>query len=100
MKWLNFILILAGVLLLFIAGIQFFKFSSLQKKLSKKNLDSHKKILGDDFRTRAVDMKIRRYKWEKGIFIVRAHFDADGNLVGKQNISTRFSRQKKDVAWN
>lgn len=100
MEWLNIILVLAGAVVIIYTSIQFFKFSFLQKKLYQKNLKGYKKILGEDYRSRAVDMKIRRYKWEKGIFIVRAHFDDEGNLIGRQNIRTRFSRKKKEITWN
>lgn len=100
MKWLNIILVLAGAVVIIYTGIQFFKFSFLQKKLYQKNLKGYKKVLGEDYRSRAVDMKTRRYKWEKGIFIVRAHFDDEGNLIGRKNIRTRFSRKKKEITWN
>lgn len=59
-----------------------------------------KKVPGEGYRSRPVDMKTRRYKWDKGIFMVRAHFDDKGNLIGTQNISTRFSRKRKEINLN
>ena len=100
MEWTNFILITLGVLIVVYTCIQFWRFSYLWKKLNHTNLDGYKKVLGEGYRSRPVDMKTRRYKWDKGIFVVRAHFDDKGNLIGTQNISTRFSRKRKEINLN
>ncbi|MFT3945418.1 MAG: hypothetical protein QM763_00475 [Agriterribacter sp.] len=100
MEWLNFILIASGALLIIYICIQVFRFSYLQKKLNHTNLDGYKKVLGENYRSKPIDQKTRRYKWEKGFFIIRAHFDEKGNLVGTQNISTRIFHKKKDRVLN
>jgi len=102
MEWLIFLFIAAGALIVIYTCIQFFRFFLLRKKLNHTDTDikGYTKVLGDDYRSRAVDTKTRRCKWDKGIFVVRAHFDEDGNLVGKKNITTRIFSNKKEISWN
>ncbi|MCC6287949.1 MAG: hypothetical protein IT249_08690 [Chitinophagaceae bacterium] len=100
MEWLNFILIATGAVLIVFTCIQLFRFSYLRKNLGHQNLEGYKNILGDNYRIKPIDTNTRRYKWDKGIFVVRAHFDEKGNLIGTQDISTRIFRKRKDVSMN
>lgn len=95
MEWLIFVLLLSGTALIIYTCVQFFRFSYLQKKLNHQDLEQYKKILGNDYRSRPIDTKTRRYKWDKGIFVIKAHFNENGEMIGEQHITPVFSKRKK-----
>jgi len=53
----------------------------LRERLKKANLDTFKKILGQTYKIKKIDDGEKRYKWSKGLFIVKANFDNYGGLI-------------------
>ncbi|WP_133176788.1 hypothetical protein [Terrimonas sp.] len=56
-----------------------------------KRRDEFIKVLGEGYKSRPLDMETYRYKWHKGVFIIRADFDKKGILKGEKKISRGFS---------
>ncbi|MFT3704300.1 MAG: hypothetical protein QM802_18170 [Agriterribacter sp.] len=68
---------------------QYLLFRKLKQKLDTQNREVFVKELGEKYKIRPINYDLHRYKWLKGIFIVRANFDDKGNLVGSKTISRR-----------
>lgn len=56
-------------------------FRALRSKLLDQNLEFFKQVLGVGYQFRYTADGIRRYKWRKGWYIIRASFDETGNLI-------------------
>lgn len=68
-------------------------FMRLKRKLPKADYNTFIDLLGDQYRSRPIDAKTRRYKWSKGIFTIKATFDDDGSAVGDVSITRKTKKQ-------
>lgn len=72
----------------------------LRIKLKNANLDTFIKILGGSFRYRVVYDGVIRYKWIKGLLIVRATFDTKGNLVNTERAEYNFKKPNTEFTFS
>ncbi|MFT3704543.1 MAG: hypothetical protein QM802_19405 [Agriterribacter sp.] len=99
MKFFEIILLMASAIIIAYLFTQYFLFKRLKQKLGHTTRDAFIKSLGDHYKVRPLDSNLHRYKWLKGIFIIRANFNDKGNLVGMINISRRhFFDRTESVA--
>lgn len=53
----------------------------LKRRLSKRDLEGFKKILGTKYQAKSLGEGDKRYRWNKWVYSVKANFDNEGNLV-------------------
>lgn len=53
----------------------------LGKKIGSKDLDAFIDYLGTDYKYKYLSNGDKRYKWKKGIIIIKGNFDEDGKLI-------------------
>ena len=61
--------------------LSFFIISKKITKIKEQKLDAYKTAFGTYYQYRKLDNGLFRYKWTKGWLILRASFDAEGNLI-------------------
>jgi len=87
-------LVIYSVLIAFLGFISYrvaaiiYYFKVLRSMLLDQNLEDFKQVLGVGYQFRYTSNGIRRYKWRKGWYIIRASFNDIGNLIpsGKNEI--------------
>lgn len=65
----------------------FIVYSRIKKKLMGADLYTFTIHLGDDYVYRFLSDEIKRYKWKKGLLIIKASFDKEDKLVSNQILS-------------
>lgn len=70
--------------------ITFFIYSRLKKKLSMADLDTFKSQLGEDYVFSFLSDEIRRYKWKKGLLVIKASFDYHDRQASSRILSFNF----------
>lgn len=70
--------------------ITFFIYRKLTKKLKDADLDAFTQHFGDDYVFRFSSNDVRRYKWKKGLFVVKASFDKQDRLTGRNILPFDF----------
>lgn len=61
--------------------VTFFIYKKLTKKLKGADLDTFTNHFGEDYVFRFSTTGTRRYKWKKGLFVVKASFDKQDQLA-------------------
>ncbi|MEO8770201.1 MAG: hypothetical protein ABI402_08955 [Ferruginibacter sp.] len=61
--------------------LTFFIISKKKSRIKEQNLDAYKSAFGTYYQYRKLENGLFRYKWPKGWLILRASFDANGNLI-------------------
>ncbi len=77
-------IIVIGIVLMFLFVYKLFTFLIfliLKARLRNGNFDSFTRILGSKYQYRLTFNGLRRYKWSKLWFAVKANFDEKGNLI-------------------
>jgi hypothetical protein len=61
--------------------ITFFIYRRLTRKLKGADLETFTRHFGEDYAFRFLSGDIRRYKWQKGLFVIKASFDKQDRLT-------------------
>ena len=61
--------------------ITFFIYRRLMKRLKGADLDTFTRYLGEDYVFRFLSGDVRRYRWKKGLFVVKAGLDEQDRLT-------------------
>lgn len=79
----SFLIVFIGFIAYRVIAIIYY-FSVLRLRLLGQNLEFFKQILGVGYQFRYTADGIRRYKWPKGWYVIRASFDEAGNLIASK----------------
>jgi len=91
---ISFIPASIGVILLVCVAVQIFRFRRIRNQIIHGSKSDLVKKLGPDYKEKMIHSELSRYKWEKGIFIVRANFDKHGKLISSK-VSMRLYKRKR-----
>jgi hypothetical protein len=86
------ILIILICFLIYKAAAIIYYFRVLRLNLLGQNLEFFKQFLGVGYQFRYTVDGLRRYKWQKGWYTIRASFDDSGNLIGSNKKEINFFR--------
>lgn len=92
----SIILVISGAILLLYVAVQWLMLAGLRKRAAKADRTTHITLFGKNFRYKMIHDQLYRYKWKKGIFIVRADFDKEGKLIGTDKITFRLRKRTPD----
>jgi hypothetical protein len=83
--------------ILLAAGWVFYKlityfiiYSRIKKKFKNGDLHDFTNQFGEDYVFRFSSNDTRRYKWKKGLLVIKASFDNDDKLTGNRVLSFDF----------
>ncbi|MFT3681366.1 MAG: hypothetical protein QM791_13900 [Ferruginibacter sp.] len=83
-------LYIAAFVWVFFKLVTFFIYIRLKKKLTGTDLETFTRQLGDDYAFRFLEDNKRRYKWKKGLLIIKASFDEQDRLASRHAAGFSF----------
>ena len=90
MYWYAIVLIVIGSFATLYSAIQLIHLFRLRQLILRNDRKLLIKKLGSDYRQKIIHSELLRYKWKKGVFVIRSDFDKTGKRVGKGKVSLRI----------
>ena len=90
-------LLLVGVIY---KGLSFLYFQRLKHKLKDGDIDTFKKLLGQNYQYRDLYNGLTRCKWFKGWLVIKANFNEEGKLICSRIIPYNFLRLRSEMLFS